>query len=192
MTVLQVMADDDRDQVRLRTSDIEVIATTLSAHGVRIERWQTRPLAEDSGENHVLKVYADEVRRVSEEGRYSLVDVVRLHPDAADAEWDTKAKAAREKFLDEHTHDEDEIRFFVDGRGCFYLHLGDEVHAVVCEAGDLMWIPPGTKHWFDMGHAPDFCAIRFFQEENGWVAGFTGATISARMPSLDELLGNVS
>jgi len=117
---------------------------------------------------------------------------VRLHPDATDAEWEAKAKAAREKFLDEHTHDEDEIRFFVDGHGCFYLHLGDEVHAVVCEAGDLMSVPTGTRHWFDMGHTPDFCAIRFFQEENGWVAGFTGATISARMPSLDELLHNVS
>jgi 1,2-dihydroxy-3-keto-5-methylthiopentene dioxygenase len=190
MTVLQVMADDDRDQVRLRTSDFDEIATALAPHGVRIERWQTRPLAKDVGEDHVLKVYTDEVRRVCQEGGYQLVDVVRLHPDAADAEWDIKVKAAREKFLDEHTHDENEIRFFVNGRGCFYLHLGDEVHAVVCEAGDLMSVPIGTRHWFDMGRTPDFCAIRFFQEENGWVAGFTGATISARMPSLAELLHN--
>ena len=192
MTILQVMADNDRDQVRLRTSGIDEIATALAPHGVRIERWQTKPLAEDAGEDQVLQVYANEIRRVSEEGGYQLVDVVRLHPDAADAGWAIKAKAAREKFLDEHTHDEDEIRFFVDGRGCFYLHLSAEVHAVVCEAGDLMSVPTGTKHWFDMGHTPDFCAIRFFQEENGWVAGFTGATISARMPSLDELLHNIS
>lgn len=192
MTILQVMADDDRDQVRLRTSDIDKIATVLASHGVRIERWQTRPLIEDAGEDYVLQVYADEVRRVCQKGGYQLVDVVRLHPDTADAEWQIKAKAAREKFLDEHTHDEDEIRFFVDGRGCFYLHLGDEVHAVVCEAGDLISVPTGTRHWFDMGQTPDFCAIRLFQEENGWVAGFTGATISARMPSLDELLHNAS
>lgn len=186
MTILQVMADDDRDQVRLRTCDIDEIAAALAPHGVRIERWQTRPLAQDD----VLEVYADEVRRVCQQGGYQLVDVVRMHPDRADDQWETKAKAAREKFLDEHTHDEDEIRFFVDGRGCFSLHLAGEVYAVVCEAGDLMSVPAGTRHWFDMGPTPDFCAIRFFQEENGWVAEFTGATISARMPSLDELLLN--
>ncbi len=192
MTVLQGMADGDRDQVRLRTRDINEIATALAPHGVHLQRWPTRPLAQDADEGAVLEVYADEVRRVCAEGDYQLVDVVRLHPDAADAEWEIKAKAAREKFLNEHTHDEDEIRFFVAGRGCFSLHLGDEVYAVVCEAGDLMSVPVGTKHWFDMGHTPDFCVIRFCQEPSGWVAGFTGATISARMPSLDELLANAS
>lgn len=192
MTVLQVMADNNRDRMRLRTCDIDVIAAALAPHGVHIERGQIRPLAKDADQDHVLEVYADEVRRVCEEGGYRLVDVVGLHPNAADAEWEVRAKAAREKFLDEHTHDEDEIRLFVDGHGCFYLHFGDEVYAVVCEAGDLMSVPAGTRHWFDMGQTPNFCVIRFFQEDDGWVAGFTGATISARMPSLDELLHNVS
>jgi len=88
----------------------------------------------------------------------------------------------------EHTHDEDEVRFFVEGSGCFYLHLGDEIYAVVCTEGDLVSVPAGTTHWFDMGARPRFCAIRFFQEEDGWVAGFTGVPISTGMPTLDELL----
>jgi 1,2-dihydroxy-3-keto-5-methylthiopentene dioxygenase len=192
MTVLQVMADDNCNQVRLRTIDIDEITTALAPHGVRIERWQTRPLTNGAGEKQVLEMYADKVRRVCQQGGYQLVDVVQLHPDATDAAWGIKATAAREKFLAEHSHDEDEVRFFVDGRGCFSLHLDDQVFAIVCETGDLISVPAGTKHWFDMGHTPDFCAIRFFQQENGWVARFTGATISLRMPSLDELLHTVS
>lgn len=192
MTLMQVMLEQERDQVRLRTSDIDEIVAALAPHGVRLERWRTRSLPEGAAADVVLAEYADEVRRLSQDGGYWLVDVVRMHPDAADTEWDIKARAAREKFLDEHTHDEDEIRFFVDGRGCFYLHLRDEVYAVVCEAGDIISVPHGTKHWFDMGDTPQFCAIRFFQNDDGWVATFTGATISSRMPSLDELLADIS
>ena len=72
--------------------------------------------------------------------------------------------------------------------GCFYLHLGEEVLAVVCEGGDLLSVPAGTLHWFDMGERPDFIAIRFFEEEDGWVGDFTGDKISAGFPTLDELL----
>jgi 1,2-dihydroxy-3-keto-5-methylthiopentene dioxygenase len=192
MTLLQVMPDDDRDTVLLRTTDLDTIAGELGEYGIRLEQWPTVELDEDAGQDEVLAAYRAEVDRVSEEGGYLLVDVVRLHPGSTDPDWSAKAAAARQKFLDEHTHDEDEVRFFVDGRGCFYLHLDNKVYAVVCEAGDLMSVPAGTTHWFDMGTTPDFCAIRFFQEEDGWIAGFTGNTIASQMPTLDELLDPVA
>ncbi|MEV6694599.1 cupin [Micromonospora sp. NPDC051196] len=188
MTLLQVMPKDDGTDVLLRTEDITEIAAELAPHGIRLERWATVPLAGDAGQEEVLAAYASEVERLSAEGPYPLVDVVRLVPNDADPQWPAKAEAARTKFLSEHTHDEDEIRFFVEGAGCFYLHLGDKVYAVVCTAGDLMSVPAGTTHWFDMGTRPHFCAIRFFQEEDGWVAEFTGSEIASRMPTLDELL----
>lgn len=188
MTLLQVMPAEDAATVLLRTEDVTEIAAELSQHGISLERWDTVALAADAGQDEVLAAYAAEVARVSAEGPYPLVDVVRMVPDDGDPEWPAKATAARTKFLDEHTHDEDEVRFFVEGTGCFYLHLGDKVYAVVCTEGDLMSVPAGTTHWFDMGSRPRFCAIRFFQEEDGWVAGFTGVPISAGMPTLDELL----
>jgi len=192
MTLLQVMPADDAATVLLRTEEITEIAAELGQHGISLERWATVPLAADAGQDEVLAAYAGEVARVSAEGPYPLVDVVRMVPDDADPGWPAKAVAARTKFLDEHTHDEDEVRFFVEGAGCFYLHLGDKVYAVVCTEGDLMSVPAGTTHWFDMGSRPYFCAIRFFQEEDGWVAGFTGVPISAGMPTLDELLAPVA
>ncbi|WP_410586138.1 1,2-dihydroxy-3-keto-5-methylthiopentene dioxygenase [Amycolatopsis sp. lyj-23] len=188
MTLLQVMPADDAANVLVRTEDVTEIAAELAPHGIRLERWPTVPLAGDAGQAEVLAAYASEVERVSAEGPYPLVDVVRMVPDDADPEWPAKAEAARTKFLDEHTHDEDEVRFFVEGSGCFYLHLAGKVYAVVCTAGDLVSVPAGTTHWFDMGAKPYFCAIRFFQEEDGWVAGFTGTSISAEMPTLEELV----
>jgi 1,2-dihydroxy-3-keto-5-methylthiopentene dioxygenase len=188
MTLLQIMPQHDGETVLLRTEDITEIAAQLARHGIRLERWDTVPLAPDAGQDEVLAAYASEVERIAAEGPYPLVDVARIVPDANDPEWTVKADAARRKFLDEHTHDEDEVRFFVEGTGCFYLHLDEKVFAVVCTAGDLMSVPAGTTHWFDMGTWPNFCAIRFFQEEDGWVAEFTGSPIGSRMPTLDELL----
>jgi 1,2-dihydroxy-3-keto-5-methylthiopentene dioxygenase len=188
MTLLQVMADGDRDEVLLRTTDLATISAELAPFGITLEQWDTVELSDAAGPDEIIAAYQAEVDKVSKEGDYRLVDVVRMKPDAADPEWPGKAKGAREKFLDEHTHDEDEVRFFVEGKGCFYLHLDGKVYAVVCERGDLMSVPAGTTHWFDMGQRPEFCAIRFFQEEDGWVAGFTGNGISSRMPTLDELV----
>jgi 1,2-dihydroxy-3-keto-5-methylthiopentene dioxygenase len=93
--------------------------------------------------------------------------------------------ALRSKFLAEHTHAEDEVRFFVEGRGLFCLHLGAEVLLTLCERGDLIRVPAGTKHWFDMGSQPAFCAVRWFNNTVGWVATFTGNKISERFPKLD-------
>jgi 1,2-dihydroxy-3-keto-5-methylthiopentene dioxygenase len=79
------------------------------------------------------------------------------------------------------------VRFFVSGSGIFYLHVGGEVHAVLCEKGDLLGVPRGTTHWFDMGTSPSFTAIRFFHEEDGWVGNFTGDRIADRFPDFDTI-----
>src|SRR3546814_4195286 len=75
----------------------------------------------------------------------------------------------RAKFLDEHFHKEDEVRFFVAGSGLFTLHVGDRVYEIECVKDDLIAVPDGTTHWFDMGPEPSFVAIRFFTEPDGWV-----------------------
>jgi 1,2-dihydroxy-3-keto-5-methylthiopentene dioxygenase len=95
-------------------------------------------------------------------------------------------QALRQKFLAEHTHSEDEVRFFVEGCGLFCLHIGDEVLQVLCERNDWLAVPAGTRHWFDMGPAPHFCALRFFNDPAGWVADFTGDPIAERYPRLDD------
>ena len=173
----------DLDQPVRRLSDTEdalSIERTLGAIGIRYERW-TAPatLAADASEVLVLRTYQAEVDRLKLECVYQAADVVRLRRGVENA------AALRAKFLDEHIHDEDEVRFFVEGRGAFYLRSDRGVHRVICERGDLLGVPAGTRHWFDMGADPEFTAIRLFTNPEGWVARFTGDPVANTVPAID-------
>ena len=171
MSRLQVFREDDAARPIIATENSAVIASTLREIGVRFERWLTRETGDD-----VLAAYAQEIDLLKSEGGYQTVDVVSVVPDHPDR------ATMRTKFLSEHTHAEDEVRFFVGGEGLFTLHHGGRVFDVLCTAGDLMSVPAGMKHWFDMGAVPRFTAIRLFVNPDGWVAAFTGDDISDRFP----------
>jgi 1,2-dihydroxy-3-keto-5-methylthiopentene dioxygenase len=191
MTLLQVMPDDEPDSVLLRTDDETVIAGTLREHDVEFTRWPLRAAvtpATTAGD--LMNSYRKEIDDLCARRGLRLVDVARLQREDGEdaAAWTERAAKARSVFLEEHRHAEDEVRFFAHGRGCFYLHLDGRVHALVCEAGDLLSVPAGTRHWFDMGERPEFTAIRFFEREDGWVGDFTGLPIAGRFPRLDDLV----
>ena len=180
MTRLTVYPDTDPNSVLLDTRDGDRIAKELGDIGVAFERWSaSQALAEDADQPAVLKAYEREVARIMEDGGYRSVDVVRVKPDNPNRE------ELRQKFLAEHTHDDDEVRFFVDGAGAFYLRKAGRVFRVVCERNDLISVPAGITHWFDTGPAPDFCAIRIFTTPEGWVGHFTGDDIAARFPKFE-------
>ena len=179
-TVLRVFDDTDGSKPLLETSDGDRIAEELGRAGVRFERWSaTAELPKGADQETVLDAYRDDVDRLMRECGYGSVDVIRME------RGNPNAPAMRQKFLDEHSHSEDEVRFFVEGRGSFYLRIGGKVYQTVCVRGDLIGVPVGTKHWFDMGADPEFTAIRFFTNTEGWVANFTGDTIAQRFPKLD-------
>lgn len=187
MTLLVTWADTAPDTPVTRTTDVTHITERLGAVGVAFQRWEAAAdLPAGADADQVLEAYRDEVDRLVEEHGFTVVDVAQLHP-SDDPDWPTIAAGARAKFLAEHTHDEDEVRFFIDGSGVFYLHIGGEVHAVRCEAGDLLAVPALTTHWFDMGTTPDFAAIRFFQNDDGWVGTFTGDPIASKFADFDTL-----
>jgi len=181
MSRLVVFSEREPQRAARDTADPAAIAAELATWGVRFERWSP-----DASDDDPLVAYAQRVEALRASG-YGTIDVVRVEPDATDAGWASKALAMREKFRDEHTHAEDEVRFFARGSGVFYLRLGERVYCVRCEAGDLLSVPAGTRHWFDMGSSPDFAAIRFFQSAGGWVGDFSGDSIARRFPSFDEL-----
>jgi 1,2-dihydroxy-3-keto-5-methylthiopentene dioxygenase len=88
----------------------------------------------------------------------------------------------RAKFLAEHSHKDDEVRYFVEGSGAFYLRAKDSVYQAICIKGDLLFVPALARHWFDMGANPEFTAIRWFNNPEGWVGDFTGDPIAERFP----------
>lgn len=169
---------DGNTPLRVATAHAE-IARELAAVGVRFERWDaSRPIAPGASPDEVIAAYRADIDRLMREEGYRAVDVISLTPDHLDR------AALRQKFLNEHTHAEDEVRFFVAGRGLFTLHIGEKVYEVLCQAGDLIGVPDGTRHWFDMSEAPSFVAIRLFTNPAGWVANFTGDDIASRFPRL--------
>lgn len=176
MSRLTIYPDTDTRAIETFTDGAE-IGRRLAAIGVRFERWEAaRALGDDASQEDVLDAYRSQVDALMDEYDFQSVDVVSLHPNHPD-----KA-ALRAKFLDEHTHSDFEVRFFVDGKGLFYIHTGGKVYGVLCEKGDLISVPANTPHWFDMGENPHFKCIRLFTTPEGWVAQFTGDRIAAGYP----------
>ena len=177
MSRLRIFNDTDPGQPRFTSSDGQAIATELAKIGVTFERWQANaPIEPGATPEQVMDAYRTDIDRLVAERGFRSVDVVSIAPDHPDR------AAIRSKFLDEHFHKEDEVRFFVAGSGLFTLHVDGKVYEVLCEAGDLIAVPDSMTHWFDMGPEPSFVAIRFFTEPDGWVGHFTGTDIAKQFP----------
>lgn len=180
MSRLTVYAEQEPTRPLLDTEEGDAIQQALAEAGVLFRRWAAAQALDERAEaDAILAAYRPEIDRLIREAGYQSVDVVNLYPDHPDR------VALRQKFLSEHTHGEDEVRFFVEGAGLFCLHLNQRVYAVLCMKGDLISVPAGTLHWFDMGPRPRFTAIRLFNNPDGWIARFTGDPIAERFPRLD-------
>ncbi|MCF7204105.1 1,2-dihydroxy-3-keto-5-methylthiopentene dioxygenase [Pseudomonas oligotrophica] len=181
MSVLSVYHEDHPEQPLKVLTHLEDIASTLADVGVQLERWAaSAPIAAGASQDEVIAAYRPQIDKLMGECGYVAVDVLSItrdHPQRAEL---------RAKFLDEHRHAEDEVRFFVAGRGLFTLHIGAMVYAVLCEKNDLISVPAGTRHWFDMGEEPHFVAIRLFNNPEGWAAQYTGEDIAGRFPRLED------
>lgn len=161
-----------------RITNPNEIRDFLNARGVFFDQWQAQVVFEDTAtQEEILEAYSHELKPYMESNGYQTADVIsinKLTPNYGEI---------RAKFLSEHTHSEDEVRFFVDGEGYFWFNLENEepVFNVLCQAGDLISVPAGTKHWFDAGAENPFVkAIRIFIDPSGWVPEYTNSKIEQR------------
>ena len=175
MTTLTIFDESGRATPSETTQDPARIAAVLAAIGVGFERHEAAAeLPPEADDAFVLDAYRPAIAQWQQQGGYQSVDVVRLLPNSPDRD------ASRAKFLAEHTHDDDEIRFFTEGSGTFFLRAGGQVIELQAERGDLIRVPAGARHWFDTGAPPFFTAIRLFTRPDGWVGTFTGDDIATR------------
>lgn len=180
MSKLTIFKADAPQAPLFSTLERAQMSAQLQAVGIRFEAWPTDPdIGPHSSHQEILKAYDSQIQKLMREVGYQSFDVVALnsdHPDKA---------ALREKFLSEHTHHEDEVRFFVAGSGLFTLHIEDKVYSVLCERGDFISVPAQVTHWFDMGDKPYFVAIRLFNNPDGWIAKYTGSEIATLFPKMN-------
>lgn len=88
---------------------------------------------------------------------------------------------------DEHVLDSDEVIVVVSGRVQVGLRLGAEVYSVMCEKGDQLRVPAGTRRWLELGEAPFCLAFRLFATEAGSQLAFTGDASARAFLGIDEL-----
>jgi 1,2-dihydroxy-3-keto-5-methylthiopentene dioxygenase len=177
MSRLRIFDDLRPDTPVLDTPDAEAMARELAAIGVRFERWESPvQVTPDDDAETILAAYRPYLDQLMGETGAGTADVIKLTPD------NPNAPALRQKFLSEHVHTEDEVRFFVHGSGHFVMHVNGRIYDAQCTQSDLISVPANTRHWFDAGEKPFFTALRVFTDTSGWVAHFTGDEISTRFP----------
>lgn len=140
------------------------IAAFLAPFGITYERWELEDRVHpDASADEILAAYAPEVERLKRLGGYLTADVIQVTPETPGLD------AMLNKFNKEHTHSDDEVRFIVKGAGVFHIHPQDgPVFAIQMEAGDLINVPAGTRHWFDLCADRVIRAIRLFRDASGW------------------------
>ena len=160
------------NQNRTLTDELE-IRDYLSTLGIDYERWPTTDrVAAGAPPETILDAYADEIEKLKAIGGYVTADVIDVSPETPGLD------EMLAKFDKEHWHDEDEVRFVISGSGLFHIHGRDhEVVAIEVSAGDLIRVPCGTLHWFNLCGERRIRAIRLFQDKSGWTPHYTDSHV---------------
>lgn len=148
----------------------EQISSFLKRFGIWYEHWDcaTVTLSDSATSAEILAAFESKLEQVKAKGGYVTADVVSVSPATPDVD------AMLAKFSSEHTHSEDEVRFVVRGRGIFHINPQTApVFAVEMGPGDLINVPAGTRHWFNLCSEKTICTIRLFQDTTGWTPHYS-------------------
>lgn len=155
------------------------VTSFLAERGIEYERLGSTPTPADASADALLAAYAPKIDDLKARGGYVTADVIDVNAETPGLE------AMLKKFSSEHWHDEDEVRLIVEGRGLFHIHTpGQPVFAIEVEAGDLIRVPRGTHHWFDLCGEKRIRAIRLFQDKSGWTPHYTESGVDSKFQPL--------
>src|SRR5215204_1731621 len=151
----------------------EAVTAFLAAQGIDYERAEPDcAVAAGAPAADLLDAYKHKIDALKASGGYVTADVIDVFPHTPNLD------VMLNKFNSEHWHDEDEVRFIVEGRGLFHIHpKSGPVFAIEVEAGDLIRVPRGTHHWFDLCADRRIRAIRLFQDPAGWTPHYTSSGV---------------
>lgn len=162
----------------------EAISSFLEPFGIWYEHWGVEGrIGPDANDAEILAAYAPEIERLKSRGGFVTADLINVKPETPGLQ------GMLDRFNREHTHSDDEVRFIVQGRGIFQIHgkAGTpeaQVFAIQVEAGDLINVPAGTRHWFDLCADRQIRAIRLFIDTTGWTPEYLEDGVHARYQPL--------
>jgi len=165
-----IISDENRT-----LTDVTEIRQFLEPHGIWYEHWPVENrLAANASNEEILNEFSAEIDSLKQRGGFVTADVINVNQDTPNLD------AMLAKFDKEHTHSEDEVRFTVAGRGLFHIHPSSgPVFAVEVESGDLINVPHGTKHWFNLCDDRAIRCIRLFQDASGWTPEYVSDGVHA-------------
>ena len=160
------------DQNKTLTDEQEIRDYLLNL-GIEYERWPvSERVSPDASAENILEAYSPEIEKLKASGGYVTADIIDVTPETPGLE------EMLAKFDREHWHDEDEVRFVISGSGIFHIHgQNGEVVAIEVKAGDLIRVPRGTLHWFNLCFDRRIRAIRLFQDKSGWTPHYSDSKV---------------
>lgn len=169
------------------SDDVMSCTETLAEYGIRFEQWTHLSMLPGLtiNDDEVMSFYLEPIERVKREFGYAYVDIATMKPD------DAFSISVRGRYLSEHTHDEDEVRFFLSGNVLVYIHVNQKIHILECTRGDFIVIPKGIKHWMDIGPKPDFSVIRWFNSKSAFKNQFTESYVAESTPRWETIYGEM-
>ncbi|KAK4697137.1 hypothetical protein P7C71_g896, partial [Lecanoromycetidae sp. Uapishka_2] len=115
------------------------------------------------------------VDKIASERSYKNRDEIIVSPDKMGAVYEEKVKM----FFNEHLHEDEEIRYILDGNGFFDVrNPKEEWVRIRLEKNDLIILPAGIFHRFTTDNKNYIKAMRLFKDEPKW-------TPLNRAPELD-------
>lgn len=156
--------------------DYNRIRDFLRGISIDYERWEpVTGIPPDASAEEILSAYSEQINELKNRGGYLTADVIDVNQNTPGLD------SMLSKFNIEHRHDEDEVRYILDGRGLFHIHPYEgPVVAVEVQGGDLIRVPRETLHWFNLCGDKRIRAIRLFQDMSGWTPHYTHSSIDQK------------
>lgn len=144
--------------------DVQEVTSFLGQYGIIYENWDVAGrVGADATDDEILAAYQPEIERLMQEHGFVTADVINVNPSTPGLD------EMLAKFDKEHLHTEDEVRFTVEGSGVFHINPQSKpVFSITVESGDLISVPKGTHHWFNLCSDKTIRCIRLFEDKSGW------------------------
>jgi len=135
----------------------------------------SRPVSEETlqalGLKHwhiPIEGYEPKVDEVARTQGYKNRDVIHVTKAGLGEAYEAKIKT----FYEEHMHEDEEIRFILEGSGFFDVREtpSDAWIRVAMSAGDLLVLQAGIYHRFTLDETNAIKALRLFKDEPKWIA----------------------
>ncbi|CCD26322.1 acireductone dioxygenase (Ni2+-requiring) NDAI_0H01480 [Naumovozyma dairenensis CBS 421] len=176
--MIEIYVHDDKDDIDFRQSHNS---------GVSVSPERITKLGIIAG--HYRSIC--EVNNLASERNYKNRDCITLNVETFNNE-EAQLLAKLNIFYEEHLHEDEEIRYCVEGSGYFDVKDPTNNEWIRCKLypGDLLIIPAGIYHRFTLTTDNFIKAVRLFKEEPKWEA-HNKSTVTDQLPIRKQYLKTI-